>query len=55
MAEQYHCKMCGRDINAPSTAEALKKVQAHGKQNHNIDQYTPEQLRAARRNIESFM
>ena len=47
--------MCGRDIIAPSMAEALKKVQAHGKQKHNIDQYTPEQLRAVRRNIESYM
>jgi predicted small metal-binding protein len=55
MAKTYHCNKCGRDIIAPTKNEVLKKVQLHGKQKHEMKEYSSTQLREIRRRIESYM
>ncbi|MFX0053230.1 MAG: DUF1059 domain-containing protein [Candidatus Hermodarchaeota archaeon] len=55
MAKTYHCNKCGRDIIAPTMNDVLKKVQLHGKQKHEMKEYSSTQLREIRRRIESYM
>lgn len=55
MAKSYHCNVCGRDIIAPTTNEVLKKVLLHEIQKHEKNKHSPDQLRAIRKRIESYM